>query len=310
MSRDFSISAQRIAFVGDTHIRSTNPRSRKDDFYTAITEKIDEIASSHDTLVFLGDVFDKPSLDFEYLTLLYEQFRGYQNIGKKLYTIIGNHDVYNYNENTLTKTVLGLFDSLGVLSVFDTLTINESVFVCRLPLFATMPQRLKLPKSKLTQRILLAHSYFQSDLDENTLTFDHLKSIYYDVAIFGHDHEPYEPLTAGDTTVYRPGSLCRKDAHKSQMRRIPQYLSAGWNGERLEFETVPVRCAKPAEEVFFTEALHKPIKDKQEPARMADLKLFSARPLKSLPEVMRDNGADPESISYIRGLHDRIGAQF
>ena len=80
--------ARRIGIVSDLHFMLRNPSSRKDS-YEACFQKFEFILNQCDTLILLGDVFDKATEDIvknRILTLL----NAYK---KKVYVIPGNHDI-------------------------------------------------------------------------------------------------------------------------------------------------------------------------------------------------------------------------
>ena len=55
----------RILYFTDTHIRATNPKSRKDNFYETLITKFEEVSKiiheeNVDYVIHGGDLFDRP----------------------------------------------------------------------------------------------------------------------------------------------------------------------------------------------------------------------------------------------------------
>ncbi|MGE5674637.1 MAG: metallophosphoesterase, partial [Mycobacterium leprae] len=102
----------KILYVTDTHLRGTTPRGRLDDLPTTLLAKLREVvglAKTHQVTAILhgGDLFDRPdvapAVALEYLRVLAEA-------PCPVYAIPGNHDLFGFNPETISRTMLGLFD--------------------------------------------------------------------------------------------------------------------------------------------------------------------------------------------------------
>ena len=88
---------------------------------------------------------------------------------------------------------------------------------------------------------------------------DDMKKVFPNLRfmIGGHDHAYHEPYTSRDGVyVVRPGSMMRTDSGESS-KRIPcvevLYPGTGEGFTPDRWETVPIACARPYEEVFYVE---------------------------------------------------------
>jgi DNA repair exonuclease SbcCD nuclease subunit len=241
----------KVAVVGDQHIRGATPRVRKDDYFEAILAKIESILKENDIFIGLGDLFDKPEIAsrsmYQFISLLAQ----YQALGKRFYTIPGNHDVYRYNVAELSRTSLGLLYLSGVGRQLNEIQIHNTKFK-NIP----FDRQVVIPKPEDQETILLGHYFYEYNLDPMySLTHDHIVNSKAKAVILGHDHQPYKDKKCGDTWLLRPGSLCRNTAHDYQLERVPQYVQFTISADQCIWSTEPVKGAKSPEDVFITEAL-------------------------------------------------------
>ena len=189
-----------IAIVGDIHIREEAPRSRTDNYFDTCMNKIDKLMAKHKYVIILGDFFDKSNIPVEYLNEAIDRLSKYTG---RIYTVLGNHDAH-YRTLKLNKTSIGLLDKVGVVQLkLDSFSIEGISFDV-----ASVVPELKLPEKK--SNILLGHFYLEKSgqAKESMHTEDLLE---YEYVFLGHEHEPQEPLQIGNTTIFRNGSLLRKD---------------------------------------------------------------------------------------------------
>lgn len=109
----------KFLYLTDSHIRASTPRSRADDYPEALYAKFEQIgniikAEGIDVLLFGGDLFDiadpATSIVNRYLQL-------FQSWGKPIYSIVGSHDIFGYNMDTIHRTALGTLIAAGVVKL-------------------------------------------------------------------------------------------------------------------------------------------------------------------------------------------------
>ena len=107
-------AVMKLIFIGDLHIRGSNPRNRIDDYKEAAKEKLREVfelaeAVEATAIICPGDVFNQPVVS---IAVLLEFARLFQESPVPIYSTIGNHDVFGYNLDTFERTSLKLLEML------------------------------------------------------------------------------------------------------------------------------------------------------------------------------------------------------
>lgn len=127
-----------IGCLGDIHLGAVD-RSIKGAYLKVIStlEKIIENLKRKGckTIVLLGDVFDKPTVEDDMVIAFWAMLMKYPDI--KFYALIGNHDMANVNEHSLKLTQwLGEVGALNI-TTFDKPTVKkidgERYFFCPHP---------------------------------------------------------------------------------------------------------------------------------------------------------------------------------
>ena len=292
--------------VGDFHI-GNQVSSRSDDYFCTCLAKLDQILRNFDEIIFLGDIFNTPTLPLEKIQVLFKMFKMWN---RDVYTIIGNHDVYEMNTD-LSKTALGLLEAVGVIKVLrdnETFELNH-FHITALPL--KFEDIKPLTSEVQGHNILLGHHFFGLNCSDS-LTGEYVKENFkgFSHLILGHDHQSYEPTQAGDMRVLRPGSVLRNACTEYNMTRKPQYLY--WNGET--FVAVPLEGVKPAEEVFTKSAFNKTLQKEKAYLESLDNLLesqknkvdFKTKKVRSLKKILEKLDIPRDSMDYLLRLHNRL----
>lgn len=256
----------RLLFFTDSHIRTASMRSRLDSIQDALEDKFREVAEiartcEVDAILHGGDLFDRP--DVSVLTVT--RFAGiFSEFPAPLYIIAGNHDIYAHNPKTLPRTMLGLLSALDVLHLIE----DEGVVLendCKVQLSAA-PFRYDIDRgernSYLVKRsapdvdwhLLMVHGMllpkpFLADISHTVIS--DLPELDADIVLAGHYHNGFEPVESKGTLFLNPGSLLRTSNSKIDMQRTPQVLLLDLKKDgQKEFRMIPLRSAKPGEEVL------------------------------------------------------------
>ena len=290
-----------IAIVGDIHIREEAPRSRTDNYFDTCMNKIDKLMAKHKYVIILGDFFDKSNIPVEYLNEAIDRLSKYTG---RIYTVLGNHDAH-YRTLKLNKTSIGLLDKVGVVQLkLDSFSIEGISFDV-----ASVVPELKLPEKK--SNILLGHFYLEKSgqAKESMHTEDLLE---YEYVFLGHEHEPQEPLQIGNTTIFRNGSLLRKDADSYNLERSSIfYAELSYSGE-VSIQQLEVMSP---ETVFTPESFTRPrpkiICDFSNlELLMQNFQNSNTRNNMSTHRVLVDIEAPDVCIEYLRGIHEHMGLVF
>lgn len=210
----------KLLIFTDSHIRASTPRSRIDEYPIAMWGKFQQISQiiierGINAVLIGGDLFDAPDPSTSIVNN-YLQLFTYWNI--PIYSIVGSHDKFGYNNNTLYRTGLGTLIASGIVKLLD------------------VTQRIGYN----TQIAGISHSY---DLDENSATDYYRKKLNSDeylvqichgmvvdgpwgfgkhtnvkdirteadFLVCGHYHPGFAPVQVGDTTIINVGSLGRTE---------------------------------------------------------------------------------------------------
>lgn len=120
----------KISFATDLHIRYSPPSSRLDRevFFDSLLKKINFIIeysnSNSDILVFGGDIFDKPDIAHSLVINILKEFK---KSTIPIYTIVGNHDIYGYQENSIFKSGIGVLFESGIIEKLDKLEFDDLI---------------------------------------------------------------------------------------------------------------------------------------------------------------------------------------
>lgn len=310
--------AAKIAFVGDPHLSDSPPRSRKDDYFLGILMKLQYILENNDYVFILGDLFNNRNLVnknlIEFIKILHKN-----KSWKKVFAIVGNHDIYNYNIHTIRRTTLGLLTKLKYINlVRDTILLGENILIDVIPFSRQL--LLPDPVQVQTQSILLGHCYYESDLDPVfSIKKEHVEKRNYDYIILGHDHNIYEPVKVGKTWIYRVPSISRGTSHEFNLNRQPTYLQVvvDSRGQIDGLDWVEIPAPTPAE-VFKDDLVKSPTTAINSHAFVANItqmlqKFESMAWLakkSSLKQILEKQEAPQFVIEYLREVHIRNMVNF
>ncbi|WP_017727391.1 metallophosphoesterase family protein [Halalkalibacterium ligniniphilum] len=267
----------KFLYFTDTHIRGTTPKNRLDSFVDTLKDKLHEImelANKHevDFLLHGGDVFDRPDLSPNVVGQFAQIFR---KANRPIYAISGNHDTYGHNPNTITRTMLGLMDSFGILTLIhpdQPLLFEENglrVQISGQPYHYDIDQRdPKLDYYPSNQRradvlIHLVHSMLVEKAlpDEIPHTIiDHIWGTSADVILTGHYHGGFGIKERNGKYICNPGAIARINNHWSEISRQPTIILGTVTKEGIELKEYPLQSAKKGDDVldrsFLEKAVH------------------------------------------------------
>lgn len=307
-----------IAFVGDMHIQFSNPTSRVDNYFESVLNKLSQILDNNRVVISLGDMFSNPVLDIQGTLVLIELLKRYKDKGGMFFEIAGNHTIYNWNLNTLSKTTLGLLHKLELVNILDRsgLVVN-SLDKLELEGITIVPGLLNNPhdviKAPTDNSIMVAHTYYNFSRDpKHSFEYEEIANLGYRAIFLGHDHERYPEKVLEQGVLYRPGSLGREAAHPYNFTRELIYY-------KLDLDTDSISPVKidylPASEVFSLEVIEKHndttsafIYDLEE--LMKNFKNKSSISV-SIKKMMEDNPEiSDEIISFIEDCHEACQLEF
>ncbi|HHW54145.1 MAG: metallophosphoesterase [bacterium] len=256
----------RLLFLTDTHHRGTTPQNRLDNFPDTQREKVQEVVDlirEHqvDLVLHGGDFWDSP---FPALNVCAEVLETYRAIPVPIYGIAGNHDLYGHNLGTLHRTMLGFMDRLGLIRLLNP---GERVYIekkgLRLqltgqPYHYDMDRRdpvldYCITKEDCDVAVHIVHGLLADrslgSIIQHTVV-DRVLSTEADLTLVGHYHLGFSPVEYRGRYFFNPGALVRVNNHPQEMARQPAVLLLDLGGGEVKYSLLPLRCARPGEEVL------------------------------------------------------------
>lgn len=263
----------KLLYLGDIHIRGNTPRSRMDDYPTALKRKLREVfllAKEHGVtaIICAGDIFDMPQVS---TGVLLDFMSVFKESPVPIYTTAGNHDIYGYNLATYDRTSLRLLELL----VPQLTVVNDPTKVITLPLypgcgpneavaltFTPYSGHMDLngygysPEGFVNPAHFNIHTAHGMLLDHKP-PFDRFTLVQEvetkaDLVLTGHDHIGYGVFNRADRKKFvNCGSLTRLSASTGEITRpIQVALITVGQDKAYEIDLIRLQSAAPGSEIL------------------------------------------------------------
>ena len=294
---------KKVAFVGDVHLTDSPPKCRKDDDYLGnLIKKVRFILDRVDVVFFLGDLFKTPTVSDSAKCRIMSMFREYSN--KKIYSIIGNHDVPYLNRSLLYKTSLGLME---INDIIEVVTEGVNLFGVSIGVIP-FQKEIECPSNS---EIILGHCFYENELDpEFSASKDMLKDDKCKFMILGHDHAPSPEREIEGFKLLRPGSLCRDNSKEYNLDEFGTRVGFiemeidEKKGEIISQKRIPVEGVLPPREVFFTEVFNINAKTGNKFAHLYDISALLDKYKGRNNSVANKNSDSESSITILQVLNE------
>lgn len=261
----------KLLFFTDTHIKGVNPKSRIDNFYQTLLNKFNEVVEISkeykvDYILHGGDWFDRPDIS---PSIVRDFAMILQKFEKPIYTIAGNHDIFGYNPETLSRTMLGLVEGVGIIKVIkygETIILKNDV-TCEL-----LGQAYNFEIDENYEKYYIAKKSSDAQYCINIVhgmlmpkafipgvkytMIDDILDTEADITLVGHYHTGFGVVKKDDKYFVNPGSLVRASAEKGEFKRKPSVVLIELTKNNINIEMIPLKAALPAEEVLNMEYLN------------------------------------------------------
>ncbi|WP_062050846.1 exonuclease SbcCD subunit D [Bacillus sp. JCM 19034] len=267
----------KFLYVTDSHIRGTTPKNRLDSYVDTLKTKLQEVISIAnqecvDLILHGGDVFDRPDLS---PNVVGQFARIFKKSNAPIYVVAGNHDTFGHNPDTLSRTMLGLMDSFGVMTVIhpeEPLMIHDEECVIQIsgqPYHYDLDQRD--PKldyyPKRAEHVDVAIHIVHSMLVEKALPegvahtlIDHIWGTTADIILTGHFHGGFGIKEKNGKFICNPGALARVNNHWSEINRKPKVIIGEVKNGKIQLCEQTLENAEDGDQVldrsFLEKALH------------------------------------------------------
>lgn len=239
--------ATKILFATDFHFRSMRPISRLDenflDTQVAKLEYLASISKDMNLAILGGDIFDRPDIG---PGVIIKVMRALAKFKCRVVTVIGNHEVYGYEGQSIERSALGVLFEHGCIERLDYIDL-PGVHIYGMHAFDkptwTVPDATE-------KKIIVAHKMITNSPIPNVdciLVKDLALATNADIVLSGDIHYPHD-VEIGSKLFINPGSMSRMSI--ADRDRMPQavVLTIELDGD-VDYEFVPVP-AKPGDKVF------------------------------------------------------------
>lgn len=272
----------KLLFLTDTHIRGTSPINRRDNFLEALELKLQEVIriiidEKVDFCLHGGDMFDRPDIS---PSIVREVGIILKQCPVPIYTVAGNHDIYGHNPSTVSRTMLGLLDGLGIVKL---IAAGEKVILTKGNLKVQLtgqPFDYDLDKEGeygylvektpgVNYAIHLVHGLLlEKPLFGSYTLIENILKTQADIVLAGHYHRGFSKVIRVEGKYFvNPGSLVRLEASLSEIKRTPQVALIDLESGSINIKLIKLASALPGSEVLDESKLL--TRDYQE-KRMAD----------------------------------------
>lgn len=261
----------KILYFTDTHIRATNPKSRKDNFYETLITKFEEVSKiiheeNVDFVIHGGDLFDRPDTSILVSTEFANLIKGFE---KPTYIVSGNHDIFGHNPKTVDRTMMGLLANLGIFHLLnDKKYILEKdgikVQLTGNPYSYDVDEKNKIDDYKVLEKdedvqyaIHVVHGFL---LDKpfmpgvNCTLIEDIYDTLADITLAGHYHLGFKTLVKDGKYFINPGALVRMSNAKVELERKPKVIIIELT-DKISIEEVYLKSALPGDIVLDRETM-------------------------------------------------------
>ncbi|MCX8131922.1 MAG: metallophosphoesterase [Clostridia bacterium] len=256
----------KFLFFTDTHIRGTTPKNRKDNFYETLTNKFREIRDLSceykvDYILHGGDWFDRPdvspSIVREFAILIKE-------FNKPVFTVAGNHDIYGHNPDTVGRSMLGIIEGIGIISLLKTgedvilEKNNVKIQLSGSPYYYDVDgenfRKYYITKKKpgvkysinMVHGMLLQKPFYEGI---HYTLIDDIRDTEADITLAGHYHNGFGVIRFGEKYFINTGSIVRVANSMGELKRRPKVAVIEME-EEIKITEIELASALPGEEVL------------------------------------------------------------
>ena len=257
----------KFLYFTDTHFRGTTPKNRKDNIVDTLMRKMDEIREltekyEVDYVLHGGDLFDRPDIS----TSIARKFAiVLKKFNVPIYAIAGNHDVYGHNPDTLHRTLLGIFDVLGLIRIInegekiilkkDGLKIQLTGQPYRYDIDNEFDKKSYIVKEREESIDYAIHLVHGMLLDKPFIkgipftTIDEILDTKADLTLAGHYHSGFGVKKINNKYFINPGSMIRITNSLQEINRYPKVVIIELS-KTITVDMIQLVSAKHGEEVL------------------------------------------------------------
>lgn len=241
----------KILAVGDLHLRKTAPAMRKDDFFWALSGKLDEILITADSagcrhIVFPGDIFDRVDAPHDLVEFAIRKFSQWP---MDFYFVFGQHDLryhtLNKHNSPLGVLIAGLGEKAHSLVPDIPVAIRNDILMYGCSWGEEIPKYLLVPDDypEDADKILVMHRPISDvpipwDHPDFLLAEDLIKKTDADIFITGDNHAQF----IYKDRVINMGSVMRQTS--AQIDHKPAVCMIEFDAGNISLQKIPLQISK------------------------------------------------------------------
>lgn len=277
----------KLVYLTDTHVRANSPSSRLDFFPETIIKKltwVGEYANSvnADAIIHGGDWLDRWDATY---SIIRDLIKVVLKWDKKVYTVLGNHDISGYNAETFQKTAIGVLEAAGFIQRLESKPVlikgsNETVSLTGADASSDVDDKLKYYTDVAGEsdhiKIHIVHGFLSNiswpDYVKHTL-ISNIVETKADIILTGHEHKGFGLIEKNNKLFCNPGALARVTAGLGDINQVVKVALITINGSDFNIELVPLpkSIALPADKVLDRSKI------KEEKERVQNLETFKSK---------------------------------
>jgi exonuclease SbcD len=238
----------KFLYSTDWHCRGKNPSSRLDDYPATIEMKVRtffRLGEEYEVDAYLcgGDMMDTPYSSPQYVARIGSAIEEELNkVNKKMYYILGNHDIIAYNPESIHQTTFGLFlkFSQRLVPLTKNPIVVNGVYLTGVHSYAMLDKPVLNEIGEIVKprwrdwvvektegpHIHIVHGFLTpkpllEDIPHSLI--EEMKHTKATVTLGAHDHTGFPVTKIDNGLVYNPGALGRVFASYNEMNRMPKY---------------------------------------------------------------------------------------
>jgi len=219
----------KLVQFNDAHIKGSSPKNRSDDYPETLWNKFQQLTkfiqeNNIEAVLNGGDLFDTPDPATGVVNKYLQLFKQWDI---PIYSVVGSHDKFGYNDATIERTALGTLKAAGVITIINNpihigsncsiAGVSHSYNLDEHP--ATDYYRPKLNEDYLIQ---LCHGMITEGPFFGKYTLYNQIQTEADLVICGHYHPGFGPYTVDDSIVINIGSMGRTE--NTTRKYLPSFL--------------------------------------------------------------------------------------
>jgi len=203
--------------INDAHIRGSTPKSRIDEFPDALWQKFCELGefikdNSIDAILNGGDLFDTPDPSTGVVNRYLSLFSSWN---LPIYSVVGSHDKFGYNDATISRTALGTLVAAGVVKIITKIPrhIGTNCSVAGISHSYSLDENPEIDyfieRKSNDYLVQLCHGMITEFPFYGKYTLYNQIRTEADLVICGHYHPGFGPFDVLGSTIVNIGSMGR-----------------------------------------------------------------------------------------------------